>query len=178
MTDNTQYTDINRGNNDVTPEGVLAEQSEVLLDDSQRAKLLPFIVEWSTWRAKDFSGRDVMTAYNRIMALRKAATQAVSAHDFLLSPVSPILPYEAELAAPGNDPHEALQHIAFTVPWNMSEHPAASVNWGYSPDGLPIGVQLIGQRFDDLGVLRLSRLIEELRPGQRAYPEPDAGGRR
>lgn len=37
MTDNTQYTDINRGNNDVTPEGVLAEQSEVLLDDSQRA---------------------------------------------------------------------------------------------------------------------------------------------
>ena len=37
MTDNTQYTDINRGNNDVTPEGVLVEQSEVLLDDSQRA---------------------------------------------------------------------------------------------------------------------------------------------
>ena len=37
MTDNTQYTDIDRGNNDVTPEGVLAGQSEVLLDDSQRA---------------------------------------------------------------------------------------------------------------------------------------------
>ena len=54
----------------------------------------------------------------------------------------------------------------------MSEHPAASVNWTFSRDGLPIGVQLVGQRFDDLGVLRLSRLIEELRPAQRPYPEP------
>lgn len=148
------------------------------LDEGKRDKLLPFIVEWSSWRAKDFTGRDVMTAYNRIMAMRKAASQAVAAYDFLLSPVSPILPYEAELPAPGNDPHQALHHIAFTVPWNMSEHPAASVNWSFSPDGLPIGVQLIGQRFDDLGVLRLSRLIEELRPEQRPWPEPPAVGKR
>jgi len=31
---------------------------------------------------------------------------------------------------------------------------------------------VIGQRFDDLGVLRLSHLIEQLRPAQRAWPEP------
>ena len=48
---------------------------------------------------------------------------------------------------------------------------AASVNWGWSRDGLPIGVQLIGQRFDDIGVLRLSRAVEILRPEQRPYPE-------
>ncbi|MET0509368.1 MAG: amidase, partial [Burkholderiaceae bacterium] len=142
------------------------------LDGSQRARLLPFIVEWCTWRARDFSGRDVMAAYNQVVAMREAATRAASGYDFLLMPTSPILPFEAELAAPGNDPHDALPHIAFTVPWNMSEHPAASVNWTFSRDGLPVGVQLVGQRFDDLGVLRLSRLIEELRPAQRPYPEP------
>jgi Asp-tRNA(Asn)/Glu-tRNA(Gln) amidotransferase A subunit family amidase len=142
------------------------------LDESQRARLLPFIVEWCTWRARDFSGRDVMAAYNQVMAMREAATRTASGYDFLLMPTSPILPYEAELAAPGNDPRDALPHIAFTVPWNMSEHPAASVNWTFSRDGLPIGVQLVGQRFDDLGVLRLSRLIENLRPPQRPYPEP------
>ncbi len=145
------------------------------LDEAQRARLLPFIVEWASWRASDFSGRDVMTAYNRIGSLRKVASEAVTAYDFLVSPVSPILPYDAELPAPNNDPHKALEHIAFTVPWNMSEHPASSVNWGFSPDGLPIGVQVVGQRFDDLGVLRLSRLIEELRPEQRPWPEPGAG---
>ena len=72
--------------------------------------------------------------------------------------------YEAELPAPGNDPRNALPHIAFTVPYNMSEQPAASVNWSYSAEGLPIGVQVVGQRFDDAGVLRLPRLIEQAAP--------------
>jgi aspartyl-tRNA(Asn)/glutamyl-tRNA(Gln) amidotransferase subunit A len=46
------------------------------------------------------------------------------------------------------------------------------VNWGYSAEGLPIGVQVIGRRFDDAGVLRISLLLEEVRPQQRPWPEP------
>jgi Asp-tRNA(Asn)/Glu-tRNA(Gln) amidotransferase A subunit family amidase len=53
----------------------------------------------------------------------------------------------------------------------MSEQPAASVNWSFSADGLPIGVQLIGRRFDDAGVLRLARAIELLRPPQNRWPD-------
>jgi aspartyl-tRNA(Asn)/glutamyl-tRNA(Gln) amidotransferase subunit A len=53
----------------------------------------------------------------------------------------------------------------------MSEQPAASLNWGASADGLPIGVQVIGRRFDDAGVLRLCRLLETLRPRQREWPQ-------
>src|SRR5258708_5108330 len=83
----------------------------------------------------------------------------------------PRRPYEAELAAPANDPRDALPPIAFTVAYNMSEQPAASINWGTSSEGLPIGVQLVGHRFDDAGVLRLARLVEELRPAQRRWPE-------
>jgi aspartyl-tRNA(Asn)/glutamyl-tRNA(Gln) amidotransferase subunit A len=71
------------------------------------------------------------------------------------------------MPAPGNDSHNALPHIAFTVPFNMSEQPAASVNWSYSEDGLPIGIQIAGQRFDDIGVLRLAKLVERIRPTQR-----------
>jgi len=133
----------------------------------RRQKVLPFIVEWCSWRAAKFSGRDLMQAYNQVMAMREAAVSASRQYDFLLSPTSPILPYEAELPAPGNDAHNALPHIAFTVPFNMSEQPAASINWSYSAEGLPIGVQIVGQRFDDAGVLRLSKLIERLRPPQR-----------
>jgi aspartyl-tRNA(Asn)/glutamyl-tRNA(Gln) amidotransferase subunit A len=36
---------------------------------------------------------------------------------------------------------------------------------------LPVGIQLIGKRFDDAGVLRLSLLIEQLRPRQRPWPQ-------
>ena len=143
----------------------------VQLPAAKQAKVLPFIAEWCTWRARAFSGRDVMQAYGQVMAMREAAVAACQRYDFVVSPVSPILPYEAESAAPGDDPHDALPHIAFTVPYNMSEQPAASLNWITSRDGLPIGVQLIGQRFDDLGVLRLARALEGLRPAQRPWPE-------
>jgi aspartyl-tRNA(Asn)/glutamyl-tRNA(Gln) amidotransferase subunit A len=143
------------------------------LPKAKQERVLPFIVEWCTWRAARFSGRDVMQAYTDIVSMREAAVAAAQPYDFLLSPTSPILPYEAELPAPGSDPHNALPHIAFTVAYNMSEQPAASINWSYSSERLPIGIQLIGKRFDDTGVLSLAKLVEELRPRQRDWPEPD-----
>jgi aspartyl-tRNA(Asn)/glutamyl-tRNA(Gln) amidotransferase subunit A len=141
------------------------------LPREKQQEILPFIAEWCTYRAGRFSGGEVMAAYNQVMAMRDAAVRATEPFDFLLSPTSPILPYEAELPAPGNDPHNALPHIAFTVPFNMSEQPAGSVNWSYSSDGLPIGVQAIGHRFDDVGVLKLCRVLEQLRPKQKDWPE-------
>src|SRR5207248_2098429 len=104
---------------------------------------------------------DVMQAYGQAMAMREATIVACQPFDYVISPVSPILPYEAERAAPVDDPLEALAHIAFTLPFNLSEQPAASINWAASRDGLPIGVQNIGRRFDDAGVLQISRRIEQ-----------------
>jgi aspartyl-tRNA(Asn)/glutamyl-tRNA(Gln) amidotransferase subunit A len=141
------------------------------LSAGKREKVLPFVAEWCSYRAARFSGRDVMQAYTQVMSMREAAVAASQPYDFILSPVSPIVAYEAELPAPGNDPRHALPHIAFTVPYNMSEQPAASVHWTFSSEGLPIGVQVIGQRFDDAGVLRLSALLEQLRPPQRPWPQ-------
>jgi len=142
------------------------------LPAERQQKILPFISEWCTWRAGKFTARDVMAAYGQVMAMREAAVNACQPYDYVISPTSPILPYEAELACPGNDPRNALPHIAFTVPYNMSEQPAASVNWASSKDGLPIGIQIVGRRFDDAGVLHLARLMEKLRPAQKAWPEP------
>jgi Asp-tRNA(Asn)/Glu-tRNA(Gln) amidotransferase A subunit family amidase len=141
------------------------------LSPERQNKVLPFVAEWCTWRAKGFSGREVMQAYGQVMAMREAAVAACQPYDFVLSPVSPILPYDAELPSPNDDPHDALPHIAFTVPFNMSEQPAASVNWTFSADGLPIGVQLVGRRFDDAGVLQFARAIENLRPAQEPWPQ-------
>jgi aspartyl-tRNA(Asn)/glutamyl-tRNA(Gln) amidotransferase subunit A len=141
-----------------------------MLAPQKQAKVLPFIAEWSTWRAKNFAGRDVMAAYNAYVVIRDATVRACQPYDFVLSPTSPILPYEAELPSPNNDPHNALPHIAFTVPYNMSEQPAASLNWTFSQDGLPIGIQIAGRRFDDLGVLRIARALEQMRPKQLPWP--------
>ena len=55
----------------------------------------------------------------------------------------------------------------------MSEQPAASINCGYTSEGLPIGLQIIGRRFDDVGVLGVSLAFEEMRANEaRRWPEP------
>lgn len=137
-----------------------------------RAKILPFIVQWCTHRAQSFSGADVMSAYAQVMAMREATVRAAAGFDFLLMPVTPVVSWGAEQHSPSDDPRDALSHIAFTVAFNMSEQPAASVPWCHSAEGLPVGVQVVGQRFDDLGVLRLSRALELLRAPLRPWPQP------
>jgi aspartyl-tRNA(Asn)/glutamyl-tRNA(Gln) amidotransferase subunit A len=54
----------------------------------------------------------------------------------------------------------------------MSEQPAASVPCGFTPQGLPVGLQIAGARFDDLGVLRLARAFELIRQPMRHWPQP------
>ncbi|MFW9781587.1 MAG: amidase [Candidatus Heimdallarchaeota archaeon] len=58
----------------------------------------------------------------------------------------------------------------YTHPFNMSGHPAASIPCGWSSDGLPIGMQIIGKRLDDLTVLQVSKAFEEIAPWQDKKP--------
>ena len=105
-------------------------------------------------------------------AMREAAVAAHRPYDVVLSPTAPIAAFAAELASPTGDAQRPLEHIAFTVAYNMSEQPAASINCGYTSAGLPIGLQIAGKRHDDLGVLQVARAWELLRPPQRPWPEP------
>ena len=54
----------------------------------------------------------------------------------------------------------------------MSEQPAASIDCGQTGAGLPIGLQIVGKRFDDVGVLQIARAYERLRPAPRPWPKP------
>jgi len=141
------------------------------LPESKRAKVLPFIVEWARGGA-GLSGERVFRGYSQMGAMRDAAVRACRPFDVLLSPTAPIPAFPAELPCPTNDPALPFEHIAFTLPFNMSEQPAASINCGYTSGGLPIGLQIVGKRHDDLGVLQVARAWERLRPAQRAWPEP------
>ena len=137
--------------------------------DERRAKVLPFIVEWARGGA-GLSGERVFKGYSQMAAMRDAAVAACAPFDFVLSPTAPMTAFAAELPCPTNDPALPFEHIAFTLPYNMSEQPAASINCGYSAAGLPIGLQIIGKRHDDLGVLQLARAWEQMRPAQRPWP--------
>lgn len=139
------------------------------LPDERRAKVLPYILDWVR-PAADYDGATVFNGYSQMQALREAANAACEPFDFVLSPVSPMPAYPAHQASPLHDPARPFEHIAFTLPFNMSEQPALAINAGYTAAGLPIGLQIIGRRFDDAGVLSLGALWEQLRPAQRDWP--------
>ena len=137
----------------------------------KKARILPFIQRWAD-SAVGLSGPQAFVAFSQFHATRVAAVQACQPFDFVISPTAPLPAFAAELPSPTNDPLHAMEHIGFTVPYNMSEQPAASINCGYTASGLPIGLQIVGHRFDDLGVLQLSRAFELLREPQRPWPQP------
>jgi aspartyl-tRNA(Asn)/glutamyl-tRNA(Gln) amidotransferase subunit A len=141
------------------------------LTPAERAKALPYILRWAETGAK-LSGVDVIRGFNATMAIRAAAAKLFGEIDYVISPVSPVVNFAAELAAPLNDPTRPFEHIAFTVPWNMSENPAVSINGGFDKKGFPIGVQIVGRRFDDLGVLGMAKAFEGLRGPQKPWPSP------
>src|SRR5467141_1117337 len=141
------------------------------LSPEERGKTLPYIRQWAE-RGARLSGVDVIRGFNMTMAIRAAAAKLFCELDYVISPVSPVVNFAAELAAPINDPARPFEHIAYTVPWNMSENPAISLNGGYDAKGFPIGVQIIGRRFDDLGVLGMAKAFEGLRGPQKPWPSP------
>ena len=140
------------------------------LPPDRREKVLPYIRQWVAGGAR-LSAAEVFRGYSQMAAFRDAAVAACQPYDYVLSPVSPVPSYAAQWASPLNDPEQPFEHIAFTLPYNMSEQPAASINCGYTSTGLPIGLQIIGHRHDDLGVLQVSRAYEQLRPAQRPWPD-------
>jgi Asp-tRNA(Asn)/Glu-tRNA(Gln) amidotransferase A subunit family amidase len=131
--------------------------------------VLPYIRAWAEGGAA-LSGAEVFTGFSQMAALRDAAVAACQPFDYVLSPVSPVPAFAAELASPLDDPARPFEHIAFTLPFNMSEQPSVSVDAGHGDDGLPIGLQITGRRHDDLGVLQMAFAWEGLRPAQRAWP--------
>ena len=141
------------------------------LTPAERAKALPYIVRWGE-RGEKLSGVDVIRGFNATMAIRTAVAKLFCDLDYVISPVSPVVNFPAEFAAPINDPDRPFEHICYTVPWNMSENPAISINGGYDSSGFPIGVQIVGRRFDDLGVLGMAKAFEGLRGAQRPWPSP------
>ncbi|MFY9953885.1 amidase [Bradyrhizobium sp.] len=143
----------------------------VKLTPAERGKALPYIYRWAE-RAEKLSGVDVIRGFNATMAIRASAAKLFCDLDYVISPVSPVVNFPAEFAAPINDPEQPFEHVCYTLPWNMSENPAIVINGGYDSKGFPIGVQIVGRRFDDLGVLGMAKAFEGLRGPRKPWPSP------
>lgn len=87
--------------------------------------------------------------------------------DFLFTPSVSVAAFPAENLFPDHwpmHPWDWMKWAEFTYPFNMSWNPAASVPCGFTSAGLPVGLQIVGKRFDDLAVLQASASFEQLQP--------------
>lgn len=141
------------------------------LPTGQKTHVLPFIVQWVHGGA-DVSGARVLECYQSIMDLQEATVHATQPYDLVLSPVAPMMAFPAEWPMPFGDADKGMAHTGFTLPYNMSGQPAASVNGGFAEDGRTIGVQISGRRFDDLGLLSAANWYERHRPADQTPDWP------
>jgi aspartyl-tRNA(Asn)/glutamyl-tRNA(Gln) amidotransferase subunit A len=94
-------------------------------------------------------------------------------YDLLLTPTVACPAFDADADGPGEIAGVAVDRygwIPFTYPFNLTGQPAASVPCGVTRAGLPIGLQIVGRRYDDLGVLRASAAFERARPWAGLMP--------
>ncbi|WP_405060345.1 amidase [Kribbella sp. NBC_01505] len=139
------------------------------LPEERRAKVLPQIRDWVS-TAGELTGSDVFHGYSQMGAMAAAVTAIFTSYDVILSPVAPITAFPAELAYPTDDPAKPFEHIAFTVPYNMSAHPATTLNAGWSSTGLPIGAQLAVPHHQDTTALALAEYLDSALPARRPWP--------
>jgi aspartyl-tRNA(Asn)/glutamyl-tRNA(Gln) amidotransferase subunit A len=92
-------------------------------------------------------------------------------HDLLLTPTLATPAFQAGLnAPPARRPGSRLSWVAFTYPFNLTGQPAATVPCGFTTDGLPIGLQIVGRHMEDGLVLRAAAALESALPWSHRRP--------
>lgn len=131
------------------------------------SEINPYVRAWSLGGEKH-SGTDLYQALGRIAKMKAALLQAFEGWDYVISPVMPVVNFPAE--EPGVFRETPLKHTLFTAMFNQTCQPASTVCMAFDSRHLPIGVQVVGHRFDDLGVLQVTKTLEDLRPIKMDWP--------
>jgi len=157
---------------------VLAETAAPLVDAMKEwgDKIDPPLARLVKY-GKDVSAMDYVKATFQRKELWEKVYAFFKNYDLLLTPTLAVPPFEIEK---GMGPRvidgkkvSILGWMAFTFPFNLTGQPAASVPCGWTKKGLPIGLQIVGRRFDDVTVLQAAAAFEEASPWAQKRPPID-----
>lgn len=119
------------------------------------------------------SGREYVKAANRCHLLCNYLEKAFEKYDLVITPTVSVIPFPLGLDWPrwveGQKVHP-LNYIALTYPFNLTGWPAVSVPCGWTDEGLPIGLQIVGRRYGDAVVLRGAAAVESIKPWSTKKP--------
>jgi amidase len=132
--------------------------------ETQRDRMKDTVV-WNVEEGRKLTGPELGRAERKRTELYHRVRQFMERHEFLICPVSQVAPFDVEqrfVAAINGVP------MATYIDWmrscyyiTMTGLPAVSVPSGFTPEGLPVGVQIVGRHQDDFGVLQLAHAFEQ-----------------
>lgn len=109
--------------------------------------------------------KEFLSATQSRGAYGAAMRQFMEGYDFLLTPATATPAFDVGKLTPLDDDGNAwMAWTPFSFPFNLTQQPAASINCGFTKDGLPMGLQIVGRMFDDMGVLMASAAYEAADP--------------
>lgn len=134
-------------------------------------EMSPHLVDFlmRPWTAEDLTSANMAR-----QALCNKMARFMSRYDLLLTPTIAVSGFPVHMQGPEIIEGRMVSPahwLPFTFPMNMTGQPAASVPAGFTADGLPVGLQIVGRHLDDALVLRASRCFEQARPWTDAWPD-------
>ena len=143
-----------------------------LLDEHRR--LLKDTVIWNIEEGRRLGGPRLGDAARAWSALLDRVRRFFERFDFLVLPVSQVPPFDVDqpyvTEIDGVHMETYLDWMSSCAHISVLGLPAISVPCGFTDDGLPVGVQIVGRQHDDLGVLRLAHAFEQVNGAGRRRP--------
>ena len=124
--------------------------------------------------AKNINVLELLGAMQERKKIYEVMVQYFKNYDILITPTTACPAFDSGIMFPAKINGKAVRPlgaIPYTIPFNFSGHPAASIPCGWSKEGLPIGMQIVGKRFDEITVLQVSKAFEEIAPWQDKKPQ-------
>ena len=154
--------------------GLVAMESDLrgmrAIVDKYGARMTPHLVDFirRPWTGEEFTDANIKRkeVVNKMWRFMRR-------YDLLLTPTLAVPPFALHIQGPEKIDGQIVppfKWLAFTFPINMTGQPAASIPAGFTSDGLPVGLQIVGRHLDDPMVLRASAAFEQAKPWKDAWP--------
>jgi len=134
-------------------------------DFAEHRDLMKDTVIWNIEQGLKLSSADVTRAEARRTALFHRVREFFESYDFLILPVSQVAPFPVEVEwireINGVRMETYIDWMATCYAITLTGSPAISVPCGFTPDGLPVGLQIVGKYRADFDVLQLAHAFEE-----------------
>ena len=142
---------------------------------AEHRKQIKDTVIWNTEQGLKLTARELAEAEVKRSALYHRVRLFMERYEFLALPVTQVPPFDVTVPFPTEIEGVALPTY---IDWmracsdiTVTGHPAISVPGGFTPDGLPVGLQIVGRHQDDWGVLQIAHAVETATGIGRRRPE-------